>query len=269
MFDGRTKNIMDRVQEHYNESLRYFPDDRIVGIFLQGSQNYRLEVPGSDVDTKLIVAPTFKEIAMNHKPVSTTHVRENDEHTDWKDIRLYMQTFRKQNLNFLEILFTDFSIVNPMYEKQWKRLVEAREEIARFNPYRAVQSMKGIALEKYHAMEHEYPSKIEIIKRYGYDPKQLHHLRRVEDYLKRYICGHSYSDCLNPGNFSEELIAIKMGKYSLEEARDIAKKSIDKVEHLAAKAYELFDNKEDSEVNELLNDVQYEIMKVAIEKELK
>ena len=110
--------VMDRVKEHYNEALAYFPEDRIVGIFLQGSQNYGLATPQSDVDTKLIVTPTFKDIAMNRKPVSTTHIRANEEHIDFKDIRLYIQTFRKQNLNFLEILYTDFAIVNPIYEKQ-------------------------------------------------------------------------------------------------------------------------------------------------------
>lgn len=182
-------STMQRVQEHLDEALTHFRKDQIVGIFLQGSQNYGLDTPLSDVDTKLIVVPSFKDIAMNRKPVSTTHVRANEEHTDWKDIRLYIQTFRKQNLNFLEILYTEFTIVNPIYEKQWNRLLESREAITHFNPYRSVQSMKGIALEKYHAMEHEYPSKVEILKKYGYDPKQLHHLVRVEDYLSRYIAG--------------------------------------------------------------------------------
>ena len=109
------KTVMDRLRDHYNEALEYFPEDRIVGIFLQGSQNYGLEIPGSDVDTKLIVTPTFEDIAMNRKAISTTHIRANDEHIDFKDIRLMFQTFRKQNLNFLEILFTDFKIVNPLY----------------------------------------------------------------------------------------------------------------------------------------------------------
>ena len=162
-------STMQRVQEHLDEALTHFHKDQIVGIFLQGSQNYGLDTPLSDVDTKLIVVPSFKDIAMNRKPVSTTHVRANEEHTDWKDI--------------------------PIYEKQWNRLVESREAITHFNPYRSVQSMKGIALEKYHAMEHEYPSKVEILKKYGYDPKQLHHLVRVEDYLSRYIAGESYESC--------------------------------------------------------------------------
>lgn len=261
--------VMDRVKEHYNEALTYFPEDRIVGIFLQGSQNYGLATPQSDVDTKLIVTPTFKDIAMNRKPVSTTHIRANEEHIDFKDIRLYIQTFRKQNLNFLEILYTDFAIVNPIYEKQWNRLVESREAITHFNPYRSVQTMKGIALEKYHAMEHEYPSKIEVLKKYGYDPKQLHHLVRVEDYLGRYINGESYESCLDPGSMKQELIEIKMGKYSLADARSIADKAKAHVEEMAEYAYSIYPNEEDPEVNELLDDVQYEIMRIAVKGELK
>lgn len=260
--------VMDRVKEHYNEALTYFPENRIVGIFLQGSQNYGLATPQSDVDTKLIVTPTFKDIAMNRKPVSTTHIRTNEEHIDFKDIRLYIQTFRKQNLNFLEILYTDFAIVNPIYEKQWNRLVESREAITHFNPYRSVQSMKGIALEKYHAMEHEYPSKIEVLKKYGYDPKQLHHLVRVEDYLGRYINGESYESCLDPGPMKQELIEIKMGKYSLADARSIADKAKAHVEEMAEYAYSIYPNEEDQEVNELLDDVQYEIMRIAVKGEL-
>lgn len=261
-------STMKRVREHLEEAFEHFPEDRVVGIFLQGSQNYGLEIPGSDVDTKLIVTPTFKDIAMNHKPVSTTHVRANEEHTDWKDIRLYIQTFRKQNLNFLEILYTDFAIVNPIYEKQWNRLVESREAITHFNPYRSVQSMKGIALEKYHAMEHEYPSKIEVLKKYGYDPKQLHHLVRVEDYLGRYINGESYESCLDPGPMKQELIEIKMGKYSLADARSIADKAKAHVEEMAEYAYSIYPNEEDPEVNELLDDVQYKIMRIAVKGEL-
>ncbi len=261
--------VMDRVKEHYNEALTYFPEDRIVGIFLQGSQNYGLATPQSDVDTKLIVTPTFKDIAMNRKPVSTTHIRANEEHIDFKDIRFYIQIFRKQNLNFLEILYTDFAIVNPIYEKQWNRLVESREAITHFNPYRSVQSMKGIALEKYHAMEHEYPSKIEVLKKYGYDPKQLHHLVRVEDYLGRYINGENYESCLDPGPMKQELIEIKMGKYSLADARSIADKAKAHVEEMAEYAYSIYPNEEDPEVNELLDDVQYEIMRIAVKGELK
>lgn len=263
----REESIMKRVHEHLDESFNYFDCDRIVGLFLQGSQNYGLDYEKSDVDTKLIVTPTFREIAFNKSPISTTHIRDNEEHIDFKDIRLYMQTFRKQNLNFLEILFTDFKYVNEEYAPYWNVLVENREKIARYNPYQAVKSMKGIALEKYHAMEHEYPSKLEVLAQYGYDPKQVSHLVRVEDYLKRYIDGEKYEDCLKPTN-PEYIMNIKMGKYDLAAAREIAKNSIARVEFMANNFTEKIENKCDPVIDRLLDDVQYDIMKDAIRKEI-
>ena len=261
---------MSRLREHYDESLQDFPEEQIVGVFLQGSQNYGLDYEGSDVDTKLIVVPSFKDVCLNKKPVSTTHVRANDEHTDWKDVRLYMETFRKQNLNFLEILFTDFYIVNPMYAEQWQRLVTKREEIARMNVHRAVKSMKGIALEKYHAMEHRYPSKLELIDKYGYDCKQLHHLVRVDNYLTRYIAGESYESCLIPEEKMKEfLLDIKQNKYDLAAARSLAELSLAHVEKIADEFCEKTYDEESKEMRELLEDVSYNIMKIAVEEELK
>ena len=259
--------ILNCMQEHREESLDYFKEENIVGIFLQGSQNYGLDFEDSDIDTKLIVTPSFKDICLNKKPMSTTHVRLNDEHTDWKDIRLYMETFRKQNLNFLEILFTNFYWINPLYEKEWDRLIEAREDIARMNPYRAVKSMKGIALEKYHAMEHPYPSKEQILTEWGYDPKQLHHLLRVKEYLERYITGEYYKSCLRPHN-PQYLVKVKKGFYTLDEARLIADSVIAETIEMADKFCANFEDKENVAMKELLEDVSYNIMKISVEKEL-
>ena len=262
--------IIKRVQDHYDEVRQDFLKDQIVGCFLQGSQNYGLQLPDSDVDTKLIVLPSFKDIALSAKPVSTTHIRANDEHTDWKDIRLYMETFRKQNLNFLEILFTDYKIVHPEYEPYWDILVKNREGIAHMNPYRAVKSMQGIAKEKYHAMEHRYPTKAEIIDKYGYDPKQVHHLLRVEDYLERYIAGEPYKDCLKPtpSRVSRMMDYKMLDRISLEEARIEAKESLDRIDAMAAKFFEGKKDEEDADVRALLDDVCYKIMKIAVEEEL-
>lgn len=260
---------MTALNAHYKESLGYFPSNNIVGIFLQGSQNYRLETIYSDVDTKLVVTPTLNDLIMNRPAVSTTHIRENNEHIDFKDIRLMLQTFRKQNLNFLEILFTPYSKINPLYETAWKKLLKYREEIAHYNVYANVKAMKGVALEKYHAMEHRYPAKIDIIDKYGYDPKQLHHLLRVEDFLERYINGEPYGCLLVPSN-REYLVEVKLGKYSLEEAREIADKTLLHIEELCAPfTKDSQYNKSDPYVEDLLNEVQSEIMTTSIKESLK
>ena len=261
------KCVYGRVLDHYNESLNDFKENEIVGIFLQGSQNYRLDTSNSDVDTKLIVVPSFKDICLNKKPVSTTHVCANEEHIDFKDVRLYMDTFRKQNLNFLEILFTPYYYVNPLYKDQWNRLVEHREEIARMNPYRAVKSMKGIAMEKWHALEHPYPSKLDILDKWGYDPKQLHHLFRIEEYIERYINGESYADCLI-SKMPEYLIKVKQGSYTLGDARWMGKCSLDRTIAMADEFCKDLKDEENVEMRELLEDVSYNIMKIAVQKEL-
>lgn len=259
--------VFNKLKEHYNEALNYFDKNQTVGLFLQGSQNYGLDYEDSDVDTKFIVVPSFKDVAMNKQPVSTTHFRANDEHIDFKDIRLYMQTFRKQNLNFLEILFTPYFIIGADYRYEWGRLIKAREEIAHMNPYQAVKSMQGIAKEKYHAMEHHYPKRMHMIEKFSYDPKQLHHLLRVQEYLKRYVVGESYEDCLKPRN-SDYLIDVKRGCHTLEEARDLAKAAIADIDDVCRKFFEVLKKpEENAEARELLDDVQYNIMKIAVEKE--
>ena len=258
--------IMQRVQEHYNEALEHFPEDRIVGIYYQGSANYQMDYADSDVDTKLIVAPTFQELAMKTKEISTTHIRANDEHIDFKDLRLYCQIFRKQNMNFLEILWTKYCLINPMYAAEWNRLVNAREEIARYAPVLAVKAMTGVAKEKYFAMEHEYPSRMEWIKKFSYDPKQTHHLLRVREYMKRYISGESYERCLIPQD-TEYLIEVKKGLYQLDEARKVAKEAITDVDRMCNSFSSEHENIVNSTIDDLIDDVQYNIMKIAIQKE--
>ena len=260
-------NTMKRVKEHYHEALEYFPEDRIICLALQGSQNYQLDTEFSDVDTKLVIARTFTEIAMNKQPSSTTHVRENDEHIDFKDVRLYINTFRKQNTNFLEILFTPFKITNPLYASEWNRLVEAREDIAHYNPYRAVKAIKGMSMEKYHALKHPYPSKLEVLVKYSYDPKQLHHLLRLEEFLNRYISGESYTNCLIPTNI-DFLKEVKLGLYNLEDAEKQAKRAIDNITNVADKFTDKAENIGDPKVDELLDDVQVNIMKIAIRNDI-
>lgn len=265
----REELIFSNLDAHWKESLEHFDNDQIVGLFLQGSQNYQLDLPGSDTDTKLIVAPSFRDIALNKKPVSTTHIRENNEHIDFKDVRAYIECFYKQNLNFLEILFTPYFIVNGQYYDQWQRLIEARESIARMNEYRAVKSMKGIALEKYYAMEHPYPSKLEILAKYGYDGKQVHHLIRVDDYLERYIAGEKYEKCLIPSATKKDhMLEYKRQEIPLEMARQEAKRVLDHVIQIADTYCSKKADEEDVAMRSLLQDVQYEIMKIAVSKEL-
>ena len=259
--------IKSEMREHLEESITRRHGHRIVGLFYQGSGNYGLDTANSDVDTKLIMVPGFRDIAMNNSPISTTHVRDNDAHTDEKDIRLYIDTFRKQNLNFLEILFTPYYYLRDDFAEQWHRLIDAREDIAHMNLYRAVQSMYGIAKEKYHAFDHPYPSKVEVLAHYGYDPKQLHHQLRVEEYISRYIDGERYEYCLI-SRFPDYLINVKQGCYDLHEAIRVREESMKRIDAMCKAFLSKTSREENQDTLELLRDVQYQIMKIAVVREL-
>ena len=264
----RYEKIMSGVHDHFEEALQYFPKNNIVGIFLQGSQNYGLDTEGSDIDTKLIVTPTFEDLALNKQPRSTTHVRENEEHIDFKDIRLYIDCFRKQNLNFLEILFTDYFIINPLYAEQWQRLVDAREEIAHMNPYRSMQSMHGMCAEKNHALTHRYPAKQHIIDEHGYDGKQLSHQERVRHAMMKYAAGDTYYNCIHEPFEPYYLKMLKRHGLKLEEAVAMSDWSLAQTKALKDKFCEEHPVCENEETLALLRDVQKEIMRISVKEEL-
>ena len=260
--------IMDRVGEHDNEAKTIIPSSFIFGTFYQGSGNYGLDCVSSDVDTKVITIPSLDAICFNKKPLSTTHIRENNEHIDLKDIRLYFQCFRKQNINFLEILFTDYALINPLFATEYLELVAHNEEIAHYDVLSAAATIKGMAMEKYHALKHPYPSKAEVLATFGYDPKQLHHLARFTTFATDYLSGQSYQDCLHAAD-AEHLIAIKQGYYSLEKAEQLAEQSLLFIVNLIDSFREKYaDMPINQEVDDLLNNVQSKIIKKSIKREL-
>ena len=90
---------------------------------------------------------------MNKKPVSTTLILEDNSHIDVKDIRLMWECFKKQNINFLEILFTEYFCISSDYEDNWIIMQDAAEEIAHYNNYAAVNCIAGMVMEKNAALQ--------------------------------------------------------------------------------------------------------------------
>mgnify|MGYP003290953129 CR=1 FL=1 len=220
---NREEKIMKRVKEHYEEALSLGKE--VVAVFLQGSQNYNLdeysEEYQSDIDTKCIILPTLDDIVVGKSPYSSTHVCANNEHIDIKDIRIMFEMFSKQNNAYIELLFTKYYYINPKYEKLVMELKQLAESISRMHFNQALRCLAGTSAEKVKALEHPYPTAMEKINKYGYDPKQLHHILRINDFMKKYIAGKSYSECLIPDNV-EYLMQVKKGFYSLMEARKLA-----------------------------------------------
>lgn len=257
----REEFINKRVKEHY-DYLKHNYNYEIVYLALQGSQNYGLDVYDedykSDVDTKAIVLPSFEDFVYNRKPVSETIILPNNEHIDVKDIRIMFDTFKKQNINFIEILFSKYFVINSKYEQEIKYLKDNREFIAHFNYNQALKCMAGMSKEKLKALQHPYPTIIDKIEKFGYDPKQLHHILRMNDFIKKYVNGKSYEECLIPDK-KDYLIQIKKGSLPCEKAVELA--------HIVDEdTYNVKDNnlKELEEINQeaviVLDKVKYDIL---------
>lgn len=257
--DERLKDDFD-----YVSSLGY----NVLGVFLQGSQNYNLAYEGSDIDTKAILVPSFEDFVLNRKPVSTTLIREDNSHIDLKDIRLMHECFRKQNINFIEILFTKYKYLNPDYKALYQPMFDNNELIAHYNNYAAVNCIAGMVYEKHKAMEHPYPSLKDKIEKYHYDNKQLHHIVRCEEFLIRYIDGTPYADCLIPTD-PQSLIDIKATyKYSLEQARAIANSCEANVKEIKQKYMDTHEPIVNHKADIIMNDVLINVLKYAFKKEI-
>lgn len=263
---NREEKIMKRLEEHYAHLQE--KGYEVVGLFLVGSQNYDLDYEGSDIDTKAIVVPTLEDIVLGKSPISTTLILENEEHIDVKDIRVMLNTIKKQNINFVEILFTEFHIINEKYLHLIEPLFENAERIARMNNYAAINCMCGMAMEKLKALEHPYPSTMDKIEKFGYDPKQLHHILRMNEFMLRYINGESYAKCLKT-NQPDFLLKVKLGGIDHQQAKHTAETVVGvmgDIKKVYGKTNEKFF---DEEMNSLLDDTSVKVITQFLKEGLK
>lgn len=263
--------IMKKLKQRYNylESQGY----QVLYIALQGSQNYNMDLYTedykSDLDCKAIILPKIDEFISNKSPVSTTIVLDNNEHIDIKDIREMFSLFRRQNVQFLEILFTEYRIINKDYKEYVLDLIKMREDIAMINTRNIFNGISGIAKQKYVALCHPYPSIIDKIEKYGYDGKQLHHLIRLSQFIRNLDSGMSFKESLTyfDDDIRQLCIDTKLNKYSLEEAKQLADIYLAKVDEVKAK-YSYLHTDDNEFILEKLNKIKEQILKLSFTREL-
>lgn len=237
MTDVRQSNIFKSLKYHLNELKRLRPNYEFLMIAVQGSQNYNLDLDNeeykSDIDSVAIVIPSIDSI-INNERISETLILENNEHVDIKDLRLINELFLKENIKYLEILFTKFKIVNPSYRDLVSKLIGMNEILAQYDIHQLAKTTYGMAKEKEKAMEHPYEGLKDKIEKYGYDCKQLHHIVRLYYFLKTYNEDYNtFEYSINSDNYlstvKQLLIDIKLNKFDLNLAREICKEYIDKI----------------------------------------
>ena len=193
----KREKIYARVKEHY-DYLR-FKGYEVVCTCLQGSQNYGLDEYSeeymSDVDTKSIILPSLDDFINAVPPKSETIVLPNNEHAEIKDIRVMFEMFKKMNISYIELLYSDYVVINPAWEDYIQILFSQRDSIAAHNRNQFLRCIAGMAMEKRKALCHPYPSIIDKVMKYGYDGKQLSHCARLAEFIGKYVGGVPLEGC--------------------------------------------------------------------------
>lgn len=184
----------------------------VLYIGLYGSQNYNLDDEFSDYDVKAIILPSLNDIIFRK---TTSKVIECDSGSiDVKDLITFYDVIKKGNFSYIEAIDTEYSIGD-------KRI---KEMFSVFRPN--LKSILGAIYEKRKALTHEYPSKKEEFEKWGFDPKQYHHIIRLFDLLKYNNEGAIsrsylvYDDAL-------EMIAIKRNIYN--KTKEFVEQDSDKI----------------------------------------
>lgn len=148
-------DINARLEAHYNKAVEHFGEENVMGVFLYGSWNYNTSLPDSDVDTKCILVPNLYRLAV--QPFKITHLDVDGEVCECMPIMHMVANWKKQNINFVEVLFTGFFKLNPAYADFWLPNEEGHyasyalderksDMVARYDLNAAVMSMAHQAL---------------------------------------------------------------------------------------------------------------------------
>ena len=245
------QKIVDKMAQ---DTIDIFGEERVFGVFLYGSQNYGCATEHSDVDVKAIILPSWEDIL--HRDMERTKVIELKEgNIEARDIRNWTTQWKKQNINMLEILFTKWNWINPMYRKEWDKLRRNKEDIAHYDIPQAMKAMFGMAKRKYEEMFHDTPAHHEDIVNYGYARKEFTHLARHLEFMTRYSEDVSYEECIE-SEISKELIALKEKAFPIEEVRAAAAQIYSEIKQLTDEVVAYGETaKPNKEVESLLDDV--------------
>lgn len=233
--------INNEVAAHYDAVVEYMGSkDAVLGVFAYGSMNYgTFEFGKSDVDTKAIIIPTFDNCIFD-KPISKElHI--NDTHCEVKDIRLMVDCYKKQNLNFIETLFTPYYKINPIYEYLWQYyFANNAERIAHYNEDKCIQSTVGQAIHTFHQIK-------------DWDGKKYANLLRSLNFLQCYCYERlPYMECITP----YELNKIKKIKYSKEPCL-----TQEEINNIISALYS-YQNREQDKYRFVCRNIDYELDKI-------
>lgn len=119
---------------------------------IHGSQNYDLDLPNSDVDSKTFFLPTLEDIIKENKVFPDKIKDSNNGILSLSSIATFFeQLFYKNSFNSLELLFAaEYQFYNKSFYKFWQEYIRPnRNKILYINPEKTLLTFYGIMMSNY------------------------------------------------------------------------------------------------------------------------
>lgn len=162
--------------------------DNFFGIFLKGSQNYMKNYNvNSDVDSVVIYIPSKIDIINTSCTKKETIKLECGEEIAFLDIRTFFREIVNPNLFTLEILQTEFFILNESYKKEIIALKSMLQTIIESNKKTLIENICKINERN-----------MRYINKNGLCEKKAFHLIRMSKSAVKINLGKKSKECLKP-----------------------------------------------------------------------
>lgn len=218
--------LLARLEEHKTlaitalekEGLKHNKDYLIEGIYLKGSQNYGTDHENSDVDSFMIIVPSYKTLATKKKLGFTVTIDE-DEFVTVKTLQEVISLFFNGSINYYEILTTDFFIEREKGFIETLRLNNTLEEIVSCTKYKLAKTIESLIVSNLNQLFHSTVRNQEFFDKYGYNNISAGHIVRLQNFLVRYGLDHKpikVSLDLKAWHFFNYYQKVKEGKANKE-----------------------------------------------------
>lgn len=201
-----TSQVFRRLDEHVEEIWQRDFDiiNRLIFVSAQGSVNYGTTIDNSDVDSVIVTLPSVKSLLTGRPQKRYIELSNHEFCTVW-EIQKFLDLLLKQNPTVLEILFSYFTYwpYGSRASRSVDRLLNIKEDVARYNPPLAYKAMLGI-------YQDEFKKICVNIDDDDVFYKAAYHCRRLLFMMNRYFNGGPYFNCiLLPEDEAAEVLAYR------------------------------------------------------------
>ena len=178
--------MQQRMDNCYKELCNIYGEDYVFFVFLYGSQNYGLDSPNSDVDTKSVIFLPQPDLILRKQV--WTPIPLGDGLCYVTDLFLFLEELTQYVPKALEVFITQCVRVNPKYQFLFDQLLANKEKFLQRNINKGISQFFDLAWEHYRIYSENAKTK-ELIHAYRnmLTASDLHFGKSVEDSIRSSI----------------------------------------------------------------------------------